>query len=264
MRVLTINVWARFGDWPARRAVLKRCLAELRPDLVAFVESIVLPDYDLVRDITDGFEVVHQQNRSPDGAGISVASRLPVRAVHEMDMHLERRPGDIPTGALLVEVDAGGPLLFVNHMPSWQVDQENEREAQAVLVARKIHELGLDRVVVVGDMDADPASSSIRFWTGRQPLEGMSVCYRDAWEAKHPDERGETFTPDENPLVADPDWPFRRIDYVLVRCGIHGGPVLPIMRCERWLNQAVDGVWASDHFGVYADLNLDRPPPIAA
>jgi endonuclease/exonuclease/phosphatase family metal-dependent hydrolase len=255
-----LNVWARFGDWPARRDVLKRCLAELKPDLVAFIEVIVLDGYDEAADIADGLgmHIVHQVNRTPDGAGIAVASRLPVRAVHEMDLHVAERPRDFPAGALLVEVDAGGaPLLFVNHMPSWQVDQENEREVQTVMVARKIGELGLERVVVAGDMDADPSSSSIRFWTGRQPLDGMSVCYRDAWEAKHPGERGETFTPDENPLVADPDWPFRRIDYVLVRCGIHGGPVLPIVSCERFLDHAVDGVWASDHFGVVADLEVN-------
>jgi endonuclease/exonuclease/phosphatase family metal-dependent hydrolase len=94
----------------------------------------------------------------------------------------------------------------------------------------------------------------------RQPhaevtLEGRSVCYRDAWEAKHPGARGETFTP-LNPLVADPDWPFGRIDYILVRGAVHGGPTLQIERCERWLDQPVDGVWASDHFGVVAELDL--------
>jgi endonuclease/exonuclease/phosphatase family metal-dependent hydrolase len=256
VRALTLNIWARFGDWPARRAVLKRCLAELKPDVIAFVEAIVLDGYDQVADITDGFHVVHQKNRTPDGAGISIASRLPVRAAHEMDLHIAPRPRDFPAGALLVELDASQPMLFVNHMPSWQVDQENERERQTVMVARQIAELGLEHVVVAGDMDADPAATSIRFWTGRASLDGVSVCYRDAWAAMHPDERGDTFTPRENPLVADPDWPFGRIDYVFVRCGVHGGPTMRIKRCERFLDRPVDGVWASDHFGVFADLDF--------
>ena len=124
----------------------------------------------------------------------------------------------------MVEVDAPEPLLFVNHFPSWQLGQESEREQQAVTVAREIDRLTRGRaahVVVAGDMDADPSATSIRFWTGRASLGGMSVCYRDAWEARHPDEPGETFTP-RNPLVADPDWPFHRIDYILVRCTHHG------------------------------------------
>jgi len=257
VRVLTINVWARFGDWPARRSVLKQALAELSPDLIAFVEAIWLDGYDQVEDLAAGFNVVHQTMRTPDGAGISIATKLPIQAVNELDLHLGERPRDFPAGALIAEVGWPEPILFVNHMPSWQLDQENEREKQTVMVARKIEELTAGRevhVIVAGDMDADPAASSIRFWTGRQALEGRSVCYRDAWEAKHPDERGETFTP-RNPLVADPDWPFGRIDYIFVRCGVHGGPTLKIERCERWLDQPVDGAWASDHFGVVADLS---------
>jgi hypothetical protein len=40
----------------------------------------------------------------------------------------------------------------------------------------------------------------MRFWTGRQPLDGTSVCYRDAWVSAHGDAPGLTFTP-ENALV---------------------------------------------------------------
>ena len=43
-------------------------------------------------------------------------------------------------------------------------------------------------------LDADPSAGSVRFWCGRQALDGMSVCYRDAWESAHPDEAGHTFT----------------------------------------------------------------------
>ncbi len=28
--------------------------------------------------------------------------------------------------------------------------------------------------------------------------------------------------------MEDGDWPFRRIDHILVRCGLHGGPTLEI------------------------------------
>ncbi|HET7338579.1 MAG TPA: endonuclease/exonuclease/phosphatase family protein, partial [Candidatus Dormibacteraeota bacterium] len=251
IRIATINIWARFGDWPARREVLRRCIGELNPDVLALQETVVLGDYDQVADITDGYEVVHQTKRTPDGAGISIASRRAATAVHELDLHIAARPRDFPAGALLVEL---GDLLFVNHNPSWRLDHENERERQAVTVARKIEELAAKHVVVAGDMDADPLATSIRFWTGRTSIDGMSVCYRDAWEAKHRGDCGDTFTPHENPLVADADWPFGRIDYILVRCGVHGGPTMRINRCERWLDQPVAGVWASDHFGVVADL----------
>ncbi|HEX6680454.1 MAG TPA: hypothetical protein VF063_07395 [Gaiellaceae bacterium] len=108
-----------------------------------------------------------------------------------------------------------------------------------------------------GDLSSDPDAANVRFITGRQSLERTSACYRDAWEAIHPDERGET-SKTENPLVADWDWPFKRLDYVFVRCGDHGGPTLEVAACERIFDHAVDGVWASDHFGVWADLDLPR------
>ena len=86
----------------------------------------------------------------------------------------------------------------------------------------------------------------------------ISVCYRDAWESIHPGERGETYT-SANALLPDWDWPSKRLDYVFVRCGLHGGPTLEITACERIFDNPVSGIWASDHFGVVADLELPEP-----
>ncbi|MBT2423325.1 hypothetical protein J7F01_31745 [Streptomyces sp. ISL-22] len=47
----------------------------------------------------------------------------------------------------------------------------------------------------------------------------------------------------------------RRVDYIMIRCDDHG-PTLHIDRCERLFTEPVNGVWASDHFGVVADLSL--------
>jgi endonuclease/exonuclease/phosphatase family metal-dependent hydrolase len=246
VRIATLNVWGRAGDWPARRLVLSHVVSDLGPDVLALQETF---GADHVDEFVTGMEVVHQRHPAPDGGGISIASRLPVRAVHEMDLHVGNRPRDFAAGALMVEIE-DPHVLIVNHFPSWQLDQESERETQAVMVAKKISELGLERVIVAGDMDADPSASSIRFWTGRAAISGLSVCYTDAWEARHRDESGETINFSQH----EKDWPFKRIDYVLIRCGLHGGPTLRIDRCERWADQAVGGVWPSDHFGVFADL----------
>jgi endonuclease/exonuclease/phosphatase family metal-dependent hydrolase len=50
------------------------------------------------------------------------------------------------------------------------------------------------------------------------------------------------------------DWPFRRVDYIFLRFGAHGGTALDIAACERIFDELVNGVWASDHFGLVADL----------
>jgi endonuclease/exonuclease/phosphatase family metal-dependent hydrolase len=93
--------------------------------------------------------------------------------------------------------------------------------------------------------------------SGQKGLESTSACYQDAWESVHAGEPGETFTP-PNPLMVDEDWPFRRIDYILVRCGEHGEPTHRIDECQLAFDEPIDGVWASDHFGVVADLVVWR------
>ena len=65
-------------------------------------------------------------------------------------------------------------------------------------------------------------------------------------------------------MTAD-NWPLelgRRIDYIMVRCVDHG-PTLDVSSCERIFDKPVDGVWASDHFGVVADLALAGASPTA-
>lgn len=158
-----------------------------------------------------------------------------------------------------------GRCWLVNSLPDWQPDHEHERQLQAVITARLIEQMRErepGHVILAGDFDADPDATSIRFWTGRHALGGLSVCYRDAWESAHPGEPSHTYGPG-NPNSADWDWPFRRIDYIMVRCGSHGGPTLAITSCRR----TFDGpdTTASDHYGLLADLALPpaRPAPPA-
>jgi hypothetical protein len=47
----------------------------------------------------------------------------------------------------------------------------------------------------------------------------------------------------------------RRIDYLLVRCHDHG-PTLRIADCRMAFHEPVAGVWASDHYGLVADLEV--------
>jgi endonuclease/exonuclease/phosphatase family metal-dependent hydrolase len=243
--------------------------ADLQPDAVSLQEVVKTTDYDQVRDLLDeGYEVVHHSARLADGQGDSIASRWPIIAVHEVDV-----PGEGPAGtlgsALAVEIEVPAPvgrMVFANHPASFPLTHEARRERQAVAVAEFLERLVAGEpahVVVAGDLNAGPEAASIRFWTGKQSLYGVSVCYRDAWAARHPSEPGHTFTPDNTltTTAEDGQWELelgRRIDYILVRCTEHG-PTLDVRACHRFLDDPVDGVWASDHFGVTADLSALTP-----
>ena len=218
--------------------------------------------YDQAADVLGGdFQIAHQTvGLRGDGNCAAIASRFPITALHEVDLQLTPRTRDFPAITLIAEIAAAdpvGPLLFVNHLPSWKPQLELERELQTVKAARAVEELAGGRhVVLAGDLDATPDAASIRFLRGRQSLHGASVHYIDAWAQAHPGDAGLTFTPD-NPLVMQEtdvtvEEP-RRIDYIFVRGG-EQGPSLRVGACERIFDEPVDRVWASDHFGLVADL----------
>jgi endonuclease/exonuclease/phosphatase family metal-dependent hydrolase len=262
LRVLTLNVWARHGDWPSRRAALATGLRQADADLMCFQETVVTGDDDQVQElIGPGYHVIHHGGREADGTGLSVASRWPLRILLEEALLVTPRvdPRELAARVAVLEVAAPapfGPLLLVHHKPTFRLGYEYERELQAVAAARLVAGLATDRpVIVAGDFDDVPESASIRFWRGLQSLDRMSVRYLDAWEVHHRDEPGHTFTP-RNPLVLGGNWPLlppRRIDYIMVGCG-DTGPHLRIAGCRLAFDEPIDRTWASDHFGVVADL----------
>jgi endonuclease/exonuclease/phosphatase family metal-dependent hydrolase len=270
IRVATLNLFGLRENWVGRREVTRSGFADLQPDFVSLQEVVNTSHYDQVLDVLDkGHEVVHHSARLADGQGDSIASRWPIIAAHEVNVPAGKGSAGILSSALSVEIEVPAPVgrvVFVNHATSFQLTNEAERERQAVAVAAFLERLVAAEpahVIVAGDLNAGPEAASIRFWTGKQSLDGVSVCYRDAWAAQNAAEPGHTFTPDNTltTTAEDGKWELelgRRIDYILVRCTEHG-PTLDVRACRRFLDNPVDGVWASDHFGVTADLSVLTP-----
>lgn len=264
LRVLTFNVLTMSdAAGRVRQNVARQILTGLGADLVALQEVTRTEDLDQAAELLgQEFTIVDLPGRAPNGAGECLATRLAISTVTTLDVPVSGYDGMRAT-AVAAEVRAPfGPLLAVHHRGAYQLDLEGAREQQALATARFVEELVAGRddvpVVLLGDLNAAPDAASLRFLTGKQSLTGTSVRYEDAWAAIHPDEPGHTFAPD-NPLVRAGQMPLergRRIDYVLVRSGPHG-PLLDVADCRLICTEPVDGVWASDHFGVLADL---QPP----
>lgn len=272
LRVLTLNVLTLAdADGGRRQEVIRRRLPDLRPDVVALQEVTRVPDFDqAVHLLGPDFTVVDLPGRSPTGTGEVLASRWPLGTVATLDVPIAGS-GQDPVNATAVAAEVLvpaplGPLLVVHHRGTYHLHREHIRERQAVATARFVEDLAAGRpdmpVVLVGDFNADSDAASIRFLTGRQSLDGIGVRYEDAWGAVHPDQAGHTFTP-ANPLVRAGQMPLergRRIDYIMIRSGAHG-PLLDVADCRLEFTEPVDGVWASDHYGVAADFRPPRHPP---
>ena len=265
LRVVTYNVLGPANPlWERRLPVIAAALRRLDADVVA-LQEVPVGDTDLVHQLVDpSFAVRPFSGTAPDGVGGLLATRWPHRLVDELDQRVDEQ--SLPWAAtLLVELETPvGRTLVAHHKPSWPFTAEHEREQQALAAARLLerHAAGAQHAVVLGDLDATPDAASVQFLRGRRSLAGASVCYTDAWEIAHPGEPGHTFSA-ENPLVRAGEVATavsRRIDYVLVRGGAHG-PSLEVLSCERLLDGPAEGVWASDHYGVVADLALPEHPP---
>lgn len=261
VRVATLNVLAPANpQWDRRRRVIAETLRATGADVVALQEVPIASGPEVVDELVGpGFHVTGFSRAAADGVGGALATRWPHQVIDEIDQRCTARSRDFPwCSTLLVTVDSPvGRILVVHHKPSWQFGYEYEREQQALAAARAIEARvdDVDHVIVVGDFDATPDAASVQFWRGRRSLDGLSVCYQDAWQAVRPTEPGYTFDTD-NPLVRAGEVataPSRRIDYVLVRAGVHG-PTLQVRSCRRLLDEPVAGVWASDHFGVLVEL----------
>ena len=263
LRCVTLNVLGPANpDWERRSLLIKDVLGRLGADVVALQEVRAA---DVEQLLGPGYQVTPFSSASEDGTGGVLATRARHDVLEEIDQRTPEHGQDLPWCATLIVVleSPVGRVVVAHHKPNWPFPLEVEREQQARRAALAVeHHAGDGPAVVLGDFDATPDAGSMSFWRGRRSLDGASVCFQDAWETARPGEAGFTFS-DENLLVRAGEVATavsRRIDYVLVRAGRHGA-LLQVLRCDRLLDRPVGGVWASDHYGVVADLAVPQHSP---
>ncbi|MFO0651926.1 MAG: endonuclease/exonuclease/phosphatase family protein [Polyangiales bacterium] len=259
--VLTLNLWNRAPPWDERLAVIRAGIEALRPDVIALQEVIALPelDFDQAELVAEGFGYESFVGRGAGDALLlsnAVLSRFPIvqrEVVTLPDLgHPESRC------ALLTRLATPwGALPFVTTHLNWKLDQGHVRCAQ---VRHLVAALDASRAsgdlpaIVAGDFNAEPDSDEMRYLRGATGLGGPCVYFNDCWQAAGDGSAGATFAL-RNPYAALSREPDRRIDYVFVRGPddhVRGVP----LECRVCFDAPVDGVWASDHFGLFARIEL--------
>jgi endonuclease/exonuclease/phosphatase family metal-dependent hydrolase len=265
LRVVTWNLWGRYGAWEQRERVISTVLAEQYPDVVCLQESWVDLDGStqakrLAKAVGDLHHVTADTPSGMTGvtATNAVLSRWPVSAAETC--WLPRAGGGVPyRSALFVTIDAPfGPLIVASTHLDHHFDASASRQAQAAALAGYVAERRGDPasafpLIVAGDLNAVPDSEEIRGLTGRRVPPVPGLVFTDAWEVAGDGDAGITWTTTAHqPHTA---WPRRRLDYVLVswpRPKPLGNP----LRCAVIGTEAVGDppLLPSDHFGVVADL----------
>ena len=271
--VLTLNLWHDSGPWPARLARIGEWLDALQPDLIGFQEVLRGESFDQLATILEGrdyhSDYVHaspfwREEDSDMSFGNAVASRWPIVDRHELVLP-DRGDGETRS-ALTVRIDAPvGDISFTTTHLNWKLHQSDTRCAQVEALAR--HVIGLRPregfpPIVVGDFNAEPDSDEIRFMRGAHAIGETSVYFNDAFRvAGGPsDGPGHTWC-NRNPYARTAFEPDKRIDYIFTGYPTREG-VGQLEHCRVVCNDEKDGVWPTDHFGVYAELR-DTPAETA-
>src|SRR5258706_94933 len=131
------------------------------------------------------------------------------------------------------------------------------------LVAEAVRENDVDLVALQavrvhqGELPNTPETDEIRFLRGLHAIGGHSTYYQDAWARRRPSEAGHTWS-SRNPSSEALHWieRDRRVDYVFVTPVGRDGRGR-VRDCQLLLNgPSPDGVWASGHFGVLAEVQI--------
>ncbi len=266
VRALSLNLWGEQPPLARRLDLVVEGIRALAVDVVALQEVRESPT---VRNTAGaiaerlGFQYAWEKSTPWGGGdeGLAILSRWPMtRAGHVELPHaipLERR---ICLGASIASPD-GALAVFTTHL-NYRLTDGGKREDQAAAADQftadfcAVEPTPLPRLLM-GDFNATPDSDEIRFLRGLHSTAGRRTYWQDAFAARHPDERGYTWSR-KNPYTDKLHWldRDRRIDYVFVSpLGRDGrGEVLD---CRIVLDRAAaDGAFASDHFGLFAEVQL--------
>ena len=275
-RIVTWNLWWRFGDWQARFEAISASLHETAPDVVGLQEVWARGSVNaaelLARRLGMHWAWVPSphpqrwQRRIGDPSmamGNAVLSRWPVAGVAHADLAAPASGAPDGRRVLHAALDTpAGRLPFFTTQLSAFPGRSGLRCAQVRRVASFVTshspESGLPPVVT-GDLNAVPESDEVRLLEGFLTEPAVpDLLLVDAWRYAACGDRGITWNR-TNPHVAATGEPDARIDYVLVGTPRAGGSAL-ITGARVVGDRPRDGVWPSDHAAVVVDLKLGAAP----
>jgi len=258
LKILTWNIWWRYGPWKERQPAIVETLKKLDCDVIALQE--VWQDdnnnYAAVVAAELGYHCVFVSGMEREGLGFgnAILSRWPIQQCESTMLYGAEKNGEGRV-ALFAEINGPRGLLpvFCTHL-NWKFEHSHIRQQQVADLAGFVDTMGSYDfpAVVCGDFNADPTSEEIRMMTGLAtcPVEGL--VFHDAWVAADNEGPGITWHND-NPYAVEVLEPNRRIDYIFT-----GWPKARgaghVVACEVVAKDPVDGIYPSDHYGVQVNL----------
>lgn len=260
LRVMTWNVWGRFGPWEQRFPSIVATIREEDPDVVLLQEAWVAdcgPNQAELLGAELGYHHIEAGELLFGSWGLANAV-------------LSRWPISEPIVYSLPCLDAGGwggqalrcliqtpsrPLLAYCVALDWPPYASAARQHALnylVKVIAEDTESTRAPLIVGGDFNASPDSDEIRMLVGRKAVPRAGFVLYDAWDYADEGSPGTTWSR-TNPWAAPSLLPNQRIDYVFAGRPKRGG-VGSVVHARTAGEAPKTGIIASDHYAVVADL----------
>jgi endonuclease/exonuclease/phosphatase family metal-dependent hydrolase len=210
VRIVTWNLWWRFGPWEARYDAIVATLQGLDADIICLQETWIDGDETQAQRLGDDLGLHAAVGDGPrwDGVGFSnaVLARRPIESFTTLvlpDEHgasTHRRATIAELGR--VASDAANVTVVSTHLEH-RLSRSGTRVAQVGELQRQLHSEHHDeRVVLMGaDLNALPDSDELRILTGRS-APAAPLIMSDAWEMAGDGSPGWTWRA-EHPYLAE-------------------------------------------------------------
>jgi endonuclease/exonuclease/phosphatase family metal-dependent hydrolase len=265
VKVVTLNLWGGEPPLERRLAIVAEALRALTPDVVALQEVRAIPSRlpntaeTLAKSLGYGSAYALATKWGGGEEGLALLSPHPLSDPRHRELpHATDTERRIILGAT-VSTPAGELHAFTTHL-NYRLHHGQIREDQVVAAEQLVAEAPdtLPRIWM-GDFNAIPDADEIRYLRGLRSVNGRRVFYQDAFAQLHPHEPGDTWS-SRNPFTERLKWLAldRRIDYIFVSANCRDGRGR-VRDCRILFDQPDgDGCFASDHFGLYAEVQV-RP-----
>lgn len=258
-RVLTWNIWWRYGPWEQRRPAIEKTIQALNADIIALQEVWDDGQENFAKLIADklGYSHVYaayDERKKGVRFGNAILSRWPINAE---DSRKLPAPADAEENRCVLHGAVDGPRgplhVFSTHL-NWKAHHSHVRQMQVRAVAEFVAEReSIDYPpILCGDFNANPDSEEIRMLTGQTTCAVEGLVFLDAWRVAGGEGDGLTWD-NKNPYAVLELEPNRRIDYVLVGYPGTAGRG-HVCHAEVTGDEPVHGVWPSDHHAVLVEL----------
>jgi maltose 6'-phosphate phosphatase len=273
VRIATYNVWNAKTNWTRRLAALAEEVSHLDADLVALQEAPVeatpgLPIAAYLREHTLYPHVLHLPYPGPADKrewpeGLAFLSK---HSLTDVQANWARgQPTGNSWGARVVLAWDGMSLGVTNVHLDWRHAASRERHIVRI-VRDLIDARPCDVDLLCGDFNDDGDAPPLRYLAGQAALDGYTTCWRDLaaeWHAARGEPAPVTLDFEHNPRwrtksIADPS---KRFDRIYLRARPERAP--QVTRTGLFGQEPTNslGLVPSDHYGLFADLELTTPRP---